>query len=795
MAGKIIVSGVGCCLVDILYNGIDFGSDIIHPYLSKKRGDGGLTPGKLVFQEEFEKFCENSIIEVLNRIAGGRTYDKINVGGPSIVPLVNLAQLADKEHCEVRFYGRGGNDDIGEYLLSALKKTPVVLKDYMRIENRTPSTVVLSDPSYDNGHGERMFLNSIGAAWDYRPDELDDDFFSSDIVMFGGTALVPQIHDNMTNLLKKARYGGCTTVVNTVFDFRNERINPLKRWPLGESDESYRYIDLLITDREEALRLSGENDPLAAVRYFREKKVSALIITNGSRNILVYSDGRFFESSDIAEMPVSLRIIEEIAVSRGGDTTGCGDNFAGGVMASVAEQLYNGVRHPDLREACCWGLYPEDLHVFTWAEPGSKKIRVKSFQESDLIMNPTKARFQVDSRKIVIFGAGRIGRSFIGQLFGKGGYKVVFVDINPAIVNSLNSRKSYRVIIKGEKNEEIIVSDVQAILASETEIAAEAVSSAGILAVSVGKNSVEKAIAVIASGLELRYNRNPECPLDIIIAENMIDAGAYVKDQLKKHLPLNFPVEKMAGLIETSIGKMVPIMTQAELEKDPVMICAEPYNTLILDAKGFKSPIPDIEGLAPKDNIKAWVDRKAFIHNLGHTTAAWFGHFKHPMATFIYEVLDDIEVYKFTREVMIQSAGILSVAYKNDFTASDLEEHIDDLLIRFRNKALKDTIYRVGHDLVRKLGSDDRFAGAIHLAELYGKASDKILEAMSYGICFRAKDEEGKMFPPDYTFLQALNTEFESVMSRDLHLDLVADSFIISQLKKNYRQLILNNKR
>ncbi|MCJ7450093.1 MAG: carbohydrate kinase family protein [Bacteroidales bacterium] len=388
MAGKIIVSGVGCCLVDLLYNGIDFGSDTIRPYLSKKRGDGGLTPGRLVFQEEFEKFCGSPIIEVLNQITGGRTHDKINIGGPSIVSLINLAQLINKEHCDVRFYGRGGNDEIGEYLLSALKKTPVILKDYKLIDNRTPSTVVLSDPSYDSGHGERMFLNSIGAALDYRPDELDEIFFNSDIVVFGGTALVPQIHDHMTTLLQKAKSGGCITVVNTVFDFRNEKADPLKRWPLGESDESYRYIDLLITDQEEAFRLSGAHDLNLAIQFFIGKKVSSLIITNGSKNIIACSDGQFFKSSDVIEMPVSQRVIEEIKNYQGGDTTGCGDNFVGGVIVSVVEQLQKGVRHPDLREACCWGIASGGFTCFymggTWFEknPGEKLARIKPYYES-----------------------------------------------------------------------------------------------------------------------------------------------------------------------------------------------------------------------------------------------------------------------------------------------------------------------------------------------------------------------------------------------------------------------------
>jgi mannitol-1-phosphate 5-dehydrogenase len=405
-------------------------------------------------------------------------------------------------------------------------------------------------------------------------------------------------------------------------------------------------------------------------------------------------------------------------------------------------------------------------------------------------MRLTQNKSQVEVRKIVIFGAGKIGRSFIGQLFGSGGYKVVFVDVDPVIVARLNSQGSYRVIIKGEKDEEIIVQNVQAISAANIEKVIEAVSTAGILSVSVGKNALEKVIPVIAAGLELRYSKNFNCPLDIIIAENMIAAGDFMKEQLIKNLPLDFPIEKLVGLVETSIGKMVPIMTLAELEKDPLMVYAEPYNTLILDGKGFKSPIPDIKGLAPKGNIKAWVDRKAFIHNLGHATAAYYGFYQHPDAVYMYEVLEDSEVFRFTRDVMLQSADILKAAYPLDFTAAYLEEHIDDLLMRFRNKALQDTIFRVGQDLIRKLGTDDRFMGSIHLAMQYRKPYDMILKAMSFGLCFRAKDEEGNIFPSDIVFLEALSKEFESTLINDLVLDPIADYFIIEELKKQYKLLI-----
>jgi sugar/nucleoside kinase (ribokinase family) len=388
MSEKIIVSGVGCCLVDLLYNGIDFQSETLRPFLSKERGDGGLTPGQLVFQEEFEQYCGLPFTDLLDKITGARSYDKINIGGPSIVSLINAAQLTENNNCEVRFYGRGGNDEIGQYLLSSLGKTPVLLKDYQLTDNRTPSTVVLSDPTYDNGHGERMFLNSIGAAWDCTPDQLDDDFFDSNIVVFGGTALVPQIHDNLTALLKKAKSRGCYTVVNTVFDFRNEKANPSKKWPLGETDDSYQFIDLLITDQEEALRLSGEKEATGAIRFFIDQKVSSLIVTNGAKPVTIYSDGRFFNTSDIVYMPVSQMVTEELRIPHIGDTTGCGDNFVGGVIASIVDQLQQSKLQPDLKEACCWGVISGGFTCFymggTFFEEyaGEKKRKMLPYYES-----------------------------------------------------------------------------------------------------------------------------------------------------------------------------------------------------------------------------------------------------------------------------------------------------------------------------------------------------------------------------------------------------------------------------
>jgi len=388
MSKKIKVSGVGCCLVDLLYSDINFSSKTFKQYISLKRGDGGLTPGHLVFNEEFVQFAGAPFETLINKITDGRTPDKTNIGGPSIVSLIHAAQLTDNNKFEVSFYGIGGNDQAGKYLVDTLAKTPVVLRDFSLNDNITPSTVVLSDPNYDTGHGERMFINSIGAAWDYKPENLDEAFFKSDIVVFGGTALVPEIHDGLTELLKKSKQNGCMTIVNTVFDFRNEKQNPDKKWPLGNSDESYQNIDLLITDQEEAYRLSGESTTEGAIAFFLDKLVPAFILTNGSKPVTVYSNGQLFGVLELTKYPVSQRIVKELETNKLGDTTGAGDNFVGGVIASIMNQLQAGTRTPSLKEATYWGIVSGGYACFylggTYFEQksGEKLSKIKPYYES-----------------------------------------------------------------------------------------------------------------------------------------------------------------------------------------------------------------------------------------------------------------------------------------------------------------------------------------------------------------------------------------------------------------------------
>jgi sugar/nucleoside kinase (ribokinase family) len=357
---KIVISGTGCALADFLYNKISFDSPAFQKYISKQPGDGGLSPGKLVFTEELEKFSGNPYSRIMHSLTGCTEPDAFNVGGPSLVTLIHASQLLDKKNFEVKFYGMAGKDGTSDRIFKMVRKTPLNIENYHTNGNySSPFTDVFSDPSYDNGHGERTFVNNIGAAWEYFPENLPDDFFDSQIVCFGGTAIVPHIHDNLTSILSRAKAGNCITLVNTVFDFRNEKTSPDKPWPLGKSAESYGLIDILIMDHIEALKLSGQKTIEEAADFFTSSSVASFLITNGANPVFGWSDGSLFKKQELIQLPVSKKVTDDLKTKPElrGDTTGCGDNFAGGIIASLAWQLKKMIKGQfDLVEAISWGI-------------------------------------------------------------------------------------------------------------------------------------------------------------------------------------------------------------------------------------------------------------------------------------------------------------------------------------------------------------------------------------------------------------------------------------------------------
>ena len=347
-------------------------------------------------------------------------------------------------------------------------------------------------------------------------------------------------------------------------------------------------------------------------------------------------------------------------------------------------------------------------------------------------------------KKAVMYGGGNIGRGFIGKVFSDSGYEVCFLDIMQPLIDEMNRRGGYTVrIVSNAETVNAPVKNVRAVNSS-TEQALEEIATCDIMATAVGVNVLPKIAPVIAEGVKKRMRESGR-PLDIILCENQLEADVLMRGWINERLNDEEKAwaEKNLGLVEASIGRMVPPLTPEEKAKDSLLICVEPYCQLPVDKAAFKGEIPDLVGLVPYTPFGFYIKRKLFLHNMGHAMVAYFAY--QQGIEYIWQAVEHKEVYDLARKAMKGSGEALIRQYGEEMRAN-VEENIDDLLFRFGNKALKDTVARVGGDLVRKLRRNDRLVGAALYCIEQGVDPEPIVEGIRAALKF---DREGDVSAPE----------------------------------------------
>ncbi len=336
--------------------------------------------------------------------------------------------------------------------------------------------------------------------------------------------------------------------------------------------------------------------------------------------------------------------------------------------------------------------------------------------------------------KLVQFGAGAIGRGFIGQLASDAGWETVFVDVAPAVLDALRERGGYTVEIVGPGAREIEVTNVRAVDGRDAEAVAREIASADLVSTAVGAGALPAVARTLARGIALRSERRPDSTLDVLICENLLDAAKHLRSLLEPLVSgsAGAYLAERVGLVETVISRMIPVPNLDASGADPLRIRAEDYNTLPVDASAFRGPVPGIEGLAPVENYRAHEERKLYAHNCGHALAAYLGF--RCGHEFVWQAVEDPEV-RARVDAGLREAGAALCA-RHGFTRDGHQAHLDQLLARFANRALGDTIARVGRDPVRKLRRTDRLVGAALLAMEVGARPAALAEGIAAAMDF-----------------------------------------------------------
>jgi mannitol-1-phosphate 5-dehydrogenase len=310
---------------------------------------------------------------------------------------------------------------------------------------------------------------------------------------------------------------------------------------------------------------------------------------------------------------------------------------------------------------------------------------------------------------------------------------VTFLDVAQSLVSRLAADGCYtRVIVDDTSQREEVIAPVTAVDSRDAAAAGAALDKADFVATCVGARFLPAVADILAPAVARRIAAGAG-PLDVLLAENLHDCAQVMRGLLAERLP-SVPLDVLkaqVGLMETSIGRMIPVRDPEAQAAAPTTIYVEPYEFLPYDAAAGHGVLQGIPGFVADESVPFafYGDRKLYVHNMGHCLTAYAGELVGYET--IAAAIADPRIRFLARSAMVESAVGLAAKYQASLPG--LLAHIDDLLFRFANWAIGDTVERVGRDPERKMAPGDRMLGAWSVVAEAGMPGHHVSVAVALG--------------------------------------------------------------
>ncbi|BDR59977.1 mannitol-1-phosphate 5-dehydrogenase [Lactobacillus xylocopicola] len=314
--------------------------------------------------------------------------------------------------------------------------------------------------------------------------------------------------------------------------------------------------------------------------------------------------------------------------------------------------------------------------------------------------------------KAVHFGAGNIGRGFIGETLADNDFAIAFVDVNETIIDELNRRHEYTIELAADGQQKINVKNVRGINNSKNpDQVIAAIAETDIVTTAIGPKILQFIAQLIAQGINARKDKGNEQKIDIIACENMIGGSQLLKQEVYKHLEDSDKTfaDKYIGFPNAAVDRIVPLQEH----DDPLMVSVEPFKEWIVDKSQMANPSLKLTGVDYATDLEPYIERKLFSVNTGHATVAYTG--KTLGYNSIGEAIKDDRVLSQLKGVLKETGDLLIAKWNFDRTKH--KKYQEKIIKRFENPYISDTIARVGRTPIRKLGYDERFIRPIREAK------------------------------------------------------------------------------
>jgi len=344
------------------------------------------------------------------------------------------------------------------------------------------------------------------------------------------------------------------------------------------------------------------------------------------------------------------------------------------------------------------------------------------------------------SVKVLILGAGRIGRGFVTGLLRKNDVDITFFDYNEELVNSMNERKSYTIHVLGDENKNTVVSGYQAYSIAELETLVREWESADFIFTAVGGKNLTTVAKLLAGAFQASVKPEGRYYKNIVTCENWIDPANKLQTAILEALsePSKEAFIKHIGVSESVVmatGAAAPPDTDL---KNPVDTWVQDFWYLPVDRERILGELPAWKYFDFISGFADLLQQKIYTNNTSVALIAYLGYLKGHI--YVADAANDPEIvpilndaYKEINAALIHGLGV---------TEESQLKFSRRAKSKYQDRNIIDLVVRIARDPIRKLKPSDRLIGPAQLALKTGTKPKAIALAIAAALFFDHEEDE-----------------------------------------------------